>query len=121
MRRRGAEQRDASFLEPSLRPRRALPSELGSRRAVLLEHERVPTLRVVVRSTMQRPLVIRELFWLEREGVAEQCCQQCTSHYGNFGAHYSDTARHSIEMHRLFVAGDAETKFYGVRGCHAKR
>ena len=33
MRRGGSEQRDASFLESSLRPRRALPSELGSRRA----------------------------------------------------------------------------------------
>ena len=81
MRRRGSKQRDASFLESSLRPRRALPSELGSRRAVLLEHERVPALRVVVRSATQRPLVTGGLppMLLERMGDAEeQCCFQCS-------------------------------------------
>ena len=77
MRRGRAEQRDAGFLDSPLRPRRALPSELAGRRAVLLEHERVPALRVVVCSATQRPLVIRELTRLKRVGEAEQCCQQC--------------------------------------------
>ena len=122
VRRRGSEQRDASFLESSLRPRRALPSELGSRRAVLLEHERVPALRVVVRSAQFR-LVTGGLppMRLERVGDAEkQCCLQCSCHLSivsestRFGEPHLVKKLHSTAAFGCFaaicfLAGDAAT------------